>query len=119
MVIPGVSGSFVLMLLGYYKPIVDTIKNLTNVSLFKSNILILIFFGIGILVGIIGVVKLIEYLLERYPIKTYYGVMGFVMASIIAIIVPLLNINPSVIELILALILFVLGGIVAYRLGDK
>ena len=33
MVIPGISGSFVLMLLGYYKPIVGTISNLTNLSL--------------------------------------------------------------------------------------
>lgn len=119
MVIPGISGSFVLMLLGYYKPIVDTIKNLTNMSMLKDNLLILIPFGIGIVIGIIGVAKLIEYLLKRYPVKTYYGVLGFVIASIAAIIMPLLSVSPSIIEVILAIVLLIIGGIVAYKLGSE
>ena len=119
MVIPGISGSFVLMLLGYYKPIVDTIKNLTNMSMLKDNLLILIPFGIGIVIGIIGVTKLIEYLLNRYPVKTYYGVLGFVIASIAAIIMPLLSVSPSIIEVILAIVLLIIGGIVAYKLGSE
>ena len=45
MVIPGISGSFVLMLLGYYEPIVNTLKDLTNFSLLTHNLLILIPFG--------------------------------------------------------------------------
>lgn len=119
MIIPGISGSFVLMLLGYYKPIVDTIKNLTDFSLLGQNLLILVPFGIGIIVGIIGVSKLIEYLLHKYPVKTYYGVLGFVLASIVAIILPLLNVQPSIIEVIIGIILTILGGIVAFKLGDQ
>ena len=119
MIIPGISGSFVLMLLGYYKPIVDTIKNLTNLSLLKENIIILLPFGIGIIVGIIGVAKLIEYLLHKYPVKTYYGVLGFVTASIVAIIMPLLSVSPSLISVVLSIVLFIVGGVIAYHLGDK
>lgn len=119
MVIPGVSGSFVLMLIGYYEPIIHTIKDLTNISLLGHNLLILIPFGLGIVFGIIGVAKLIEYLLNRYPIKTYYGVLGFVMASIIAIIKPLLNVNPSILEVIIAIILVIIGGLAAYKIGSK
>lgn len=119
MVIPGISGSFVLMLLGYYEPIVNTIKDLTNFSLLGHNSLILIPFGIGIVVGIVLIAKLIEYLLKRYPIKTYYGVLGFVLASLIAIIKPLLGISPSILEVIISIVLVIVGGIVAYKLGDK
>ena len=119
MVIPGISGSFVLMLLGYYEPIVNTIKDLTNMELFGRNILILAPFGIGIVVGIILVAKLIEYLLNRYPVKTYYGVLGFVLASIIAIIVPILKVSPSILEVIISVILVIVGGITAYKLGEK
>lgn len=119
MVIPGISGSFVLMLLGYYEPIVNTIKNLTNFSLFTHNFLILAPFGIGIIVGIVLVAKLIEYLLNKYPVKTYYGVLGFVLASLVAIIKPILGINPSILELVISVLLVVGGGIVAYKLGDK
>ena len=65
MVIPGISGSFVLMLLGYYEPIVNTIRDLTNFSLLGHNLLILIPFGLGIIIGIVLIAKLIEYLLHR------------------------------------------------------
>ena len=119
MVIPGISGSLVLMLLGYYEPIIDTIKNLTDFSLLGHNLLILIPFGIGIVVGIVLVAKLIEYLLHKYPIKTYYGVLGFVLASLIAIIKPIFGVTPSILEVIIAIILVIIGGVIAYKLGDK
>ena len=119
MVIPGISGSFVLMLLGYYEPIVNTIKDLTNVSLLGHNLLILIPFGLGIIVGIVLVAKLIEYLLKRYPIKTYYGVLGFVLASFVAILKPVLSISPNILEVIISFILVILGGVIAYKLSDK
>ncbi len=119
MVVPGISGSFVLMLLGYYEPIVNTIKDLTNFSLLGHNLLILIPFGLGIVVGIVLVAKLIEYLFKRYPIKTYYGVLGFVLASLVAIIKPIIGICPSIIEIVIAIILVILGGFIAYKLGDK
>jgi len=119
MVVPGISGSFVLMLLGYYEPIVNTIKDLTNFSLLAHNLLVLVPFGIGIVVGIILIAKLIEYLLNRYPVKTYYGVLGFVLASLVAIIKPIIGIHINIIEVIISVILVIGGFIVAYRLGDK
>lgn len=119
MVIPGISGSFVLMLLGYYEPIINTIKDLTKFNELGHNILILLPFGIGIVIGIILVAKLIEYLLKKYPVKTYYGVLGFVLASLVAIIKPVLGVNPSILELIISVILVIIGGLIAYKLGDK
>ena len=119
MVVPGISGSLVLMLLGYYEPINNTISNLTNFSLLGHNLLILIPFGLGIVVGIVLIAKLIEYLLKRYPIKTYYGVLGFVLASLIAIIKPVFVVTPGVIEVIIAIILVIIGSLIAYKLGDK
>ena len=119
MIIPGISGSFVLMLLGYYEIIINTIKDLTNFSLFGQNMMILVPFGLGIIVGIIGVAKLIEWLFKKYPVKTYYGVLGFVIASIVAIIKPLFGSSTNIIEVIIAIILLMGGALIAYRLGDK
>ena len=119
MVIPGISGSFVLMLLGYYEPIVKTIKDLTNFDLLGHNLLILIPFGLGIVVGIVLIAKLIEYLLNKYPVKTYYGVLGFVLASLIAIVKPMFGVSPSIIEIIISFVLLIGGGLIAYKLGDK
>ena len=116
MIIPGISGSFMLMLLGYYEPIINTISSITNFNLLGHNLLILIPFGIGVIVGVILVAKLIEYLLKKYEVKTYFGVLGFVLASMIAIIKPFINIDVNVIELIVA---GLLGFIGAYKLGEK
>ena len=123
MVIPGISGSAVLMTLGYYEPIINTIKDLTNFSNLANNMMILIPFGIGVIIGILLIAKLIEYLLKKYEIKTYYGILGFVFASIISIIIQNFFMNGiisiSILEVIVGLILFGLGFIVAYKLGDK
>lgn len=118
MVIPGISGSFVLMLLGYYKPIINTVRTITNFNLIGNNILILGSFGIGVLLGIILVSKLIELLLKKFETKTYYAVFGFVMASLIAIIKPLFSINLNILEIIVGLILFIFGSIFAYKISE-
>ena len=119
MIIPGISGSFMLMLLGYYKPIIDTISNLTKFNNLWDNLKILIPFGIGIVVGIVLVAKLIEYLLKKFEIKTYFGVIGFVLASIIAIIVPLFKVNFNVVELIVGLILMTIGSLATFKISNK
>lgn len=119
MVIPGVSGSFVLMLLGFYKPIINTISNLTKFDNILSNLLILIPFGIGVLVGIVLIAKLIEYLLKKFEIKTYYGILGFVFASILTLLKPLFVPSSSVLEVIVGIVLLVVGSIIAYKLGDE
>lgn len=118
MVIPGISGSFVLMLLGYYKPIVGTISNLTNFSDLGHNLLVLIPFGIGVLVGIILIAKLIEFLFNKYEIPTYYAIIGFIVASVIGLIVGLVGVNLTTLQVLIGLILFVLAFGIGYKLGD-
>ena len=123
MVIPGVSGSLVLMLLGYYLPIVDTIKDLTHFNNIGHNLLVLIPFGIGVVIGIVLIAKLIEYLLKKYERKTYYGVLGFILASVIAIPVSVYNevgnLSYSILEGIIAIALMVVGYIIGSKLGEK
>jgi putative membrane protein len=91
MVIPGVSGSLVLMILGYYYGIVNTIKNFLEAlkamdfEALLNGVLVLAPFGIGVLVGIVGVAKLIEYLFQKHSVMTYSAIFGLVLASPIAI----------------------------------
>ncbi len=123
MIIPGVSGSLVLMLLGYYFPIINVIKQLTHFEYVFSNLLIVFFFGMGIVVGIVLVAKLIEWLLNKYEKKTYFGVLGFIIASIIAIPVSVyhdlgvISFTPS--QIIIGLIFLTLGIGIGYKLGEK
>lgn len=113
MVIPGISGSFVLMLLGYYEPILKVISSLTNFSLLKSNLLVLIPFGIGAIVGIIFISKLISKLLKTYEIKTYFAIIGFVLSSIVVLLLQLGDIKFSFGTIITCIIAFIWGYLLA------
>lgn len=92
MIIPGVSGSMVLMALGYYTPIIAQIRlfieSLTafDIDGLLKGFAILIPFGIGVLAGILLVARLIEFLLKRYPLYTYSGILGLVIASPVAVL---------------------------------
>ncbi len=122
MVIPGVSGSLVLMLLGYYYPVIAVIKEFTSLKNIGSNILILGVFGVGVLLGIVLISKLIEFLFNKYETKTYFGVLGFIIASIIAIpISTMLNIKVSfdIIQILIGIIFLVFGYTISYKLGEK
>ena len=124
MVIPGISGSFVLMTLGYYKPILDTLNTLTMFYKLEfndiiNNGLIILIFGIGVLVGILLIAKIIEYLLNKYETKTYYAIIGFVLGSIIVILKPLLTTKLNFYVLATSTLFGLIGFIIAYYLGER
>lgn len=118
MVIPGISGSFVLMLLGYYKPIVNTISDLTNFSNLTHNLAILIPFGIGVLLGIILISKLLEYLFSKYEVPTYYAILGFVISSILTLLISIISPEITLLHIIIGLVLLIVASVIGYKLGD-
>lgn len=122
MVIPGISGSLVLMILGYYYPIIETINTLFKGN-FLHNAIILGVFGIGVVIGIVLISKLLELLFKNYKTKTYFGVLGFVFASILAIPLSacfeLNTIILNVEHVIISIVMLVIGTLISYKLGDK
>ncbi len=123
MIVPGVSGAAVLMTLGYYAPILAVVKNLTDFSMLSHNLAVVIPFGLGVVIGIFAVAKLIEFLFKKYEKQTYYGVLGFVTSSILAIIIQNFTsemiLSFSLLEIIIGVIAAVIGFALAYKLGDK
>lgn len=119
MLLPGISGSFVLMLMGYYRPIVDSIKDLTHFNNILHNIIILGFAGVGILCGLILSAKLINWLLKKYEIPTYFGIIGFVMASVISIFISAVSNTLTVLNIIIGIVMFIIGIFLARVIGDK
>lgn len=113
MVIPGISGSFVLMIFGYYEKIINTVSNLTNFSELGSNLLILVPFGIGVLLGIIFIAKLITALIKKCEVKTYFGIMGFVLSSIVILILQIDKFNFNFGNIFTCLLAFLWGYLLA------
>ncbi len=122
MVVPGVSGSLVLMLLGYYYPIIALIKNILKMNNLVTNLTSAFIFGIGVLIGIILVSKLFEYLFKKHKTITYYGVLGFIFASLFAIpyaTFSSVSVSFKLLEVLCGIVIFGIGVITAYILGDK
>ncbi|MCI6378013.1 MAG: DUF368 domain-containing protein [Clostridiales bacterium] len=123
MIIPGVSGSMVLMLLGYYTPVlnaVDALKNAVfsfDVGAMANPFFTLLPFGVGVVLGIFGVAKLIEWLLARFPTQTYCGVLGLVVSSPIAILLRTDMTGVNWIIILISLITFALGFVAAMLLA--
>lgn len=91
MIIPGVSGSLVLMILGYYFGIISAVKNFItalkdlNFGELINQALILAPFAIGCLLGVFFLSKLIEWLLKHYSSATFSGIFGLIISSPISI----------------------------------
>ena len=123
MIIPGVSGSLVLMLLGYYKPVVNALSTLKD-GLFSMDFavmgqpaLMLLPFLIGIVLGIFGVAKLIEWLTGRYPTATYCGVLGLVVASPISLLIQTNMSGVTALTIIISIVTLAAGFTGAYLLA--
>ena len=123
MIIPGVSGSLVLMLLGYYKPVVNALSTLKdglfsmNLSFMAQPLLMLVPFVAGIVLGIFGVAKLIEWLMSRYPTATYCGVLGLVLASPISLLIQTDLSGVSALTAVISLAALAAGFLAAYLLA--
>lgn len=124
MIIPGVSGSMVLMLMGFYEPVLNAIKDFFTAlaTLDVQGILtgfgILVPFGIGVIIGIFGIAKLVEIIFEKFPLYAYWAITGLIVASPVAIF--LMGSFPAltVLSAVTGILAFAAGVFVAMKLGE-
>ena len=125
MVVPGVSGSMMLMLLGYYDTILKTINQFIDalIAFDIQGILVqcgvLVPFGIGVVLGIFLIAKLIEFIFSKAEIHAYYAIIGLIIASPVAILLKTDWSGFSVVTLIVGVVTFVAGWFVASKLGGE
>lgn len=84
MVLPGISGSTLLLIFGLYISIMTGIKEILHFNF--SYLPALICFGIGVIIGILSIIKIIKKALIKYRSQTIYLVIGLMLGSIYAII---------------------------------
>lgn len=125
MIIPGVSGSMVLLILGYYQPIIRQITLFCTALVsfdmqgLIDGFLILFPFGIGVIIGILGIAKIIEIIFAKYPMHAYYAIIGLIAASPIAILVCSDFSGFSIGMLIAGIVALIVGFGIAVNLGEK
>ncbi len=84
MVLPGISGSTLLLIMGLYVPVITAIKDILHFDLAAFPTVFI--FGCGILTGIFSVVKIIRKALEQFRSQTIYLIIGLMIGSIYAVI---------------------------------
>ena len=84
MILPGISGSTILLIFGLYIPIINSIKEVLHLQL--EYLPILIVFGFGVLAGIALIIKLVKKALDKYRTQTIYTVIGLMIGSLYAIV---------------------------------
>ncbi len=123
MVIPGVSGSMIMMILGYYNTIIDTINacidalRAFDIPALLDTFIVLVPFGIGVVIGIVAVAKLVEFMLKKFPAVTYWAIIGLIVASPIAILIMMEIGTIGVIEILSGVILLAAGFCISMKIG--
>ena len=102
MIIPGISGSLVLMIFGYYILIIGNIKTFFESVIrldgagIQSSVLVLIVFAVGAILGLLLISKLIDYLFKKYPKTVYIAILGLLMASVFSIVYSTIKEYPDI-----------------------
>ena len=93
LILPGISGSFVLLILGLY--------NTTMEAVAKMNFSIILPIGLGVIVGTLLTARGIEKLLKKYPSQTYMLILGFILGSVVEIFPGFTEIGREFISIVL------------------
>lgn len=113
MVLPGISGSTLLLIFGLYIPITTAIKEFLHLNFGYFPILVI--FGLGVLTGIAVVIKGIKAALSKYRSQTVYLILGLMLGSLYAIVM-----GPTTLEVYhepmtfqtFSIAFFILGGLI-------
>lgn len=116
LVIPGVSGSMLLMIMGYYAPILGLFSALT--SDFWHVALVLGLFAVGLIIGFFSIAKLMKFFLNKYPRGTRWAIIGFVLGSIPAVFIVFDYSGSPMdgLQIAAGVILCALGAVATYAL---
>ena len=96
MILPGVSGGYLLLILGQYESILGTIDQLKQ-GFLVDTLPVLIPLGIGIVVGVVGVSNLLRWLLQRFEKATLGTLLGLLLGAVVGLW-PFQEARPPVVD---------------------
>jgi putative membrane protein len=115
MILPGISGSTLMLIFGLYVPIITGIKDLLHLDFHALPLLIA--FGLGIITGVISIIKIIQRALEKHRGATVYLIIGLMIGSIYAVIMGPATLDdpqPPMTFGTFRIIPFLIGGVIIF-----
>ena len=116
MIIPGISGTAVMMILGCYNLLLNFLSSLTSMEAIFSNIFKVIPYLLGIVLCVVILSKVMTYLFDKKKEYMYCGILGFTLSSVLSLFFETFKNNYSILETIVALVLLVVGYNIARKL---
>lgn len=113
MILPGISGSTLLLIFGLYVPIISAIKEVLHFNF--EYVPVLIVFGLGIITGIVSMIRLLKMALKKFRSQTIYAIIGLMLGSLYAIIVGPTTLDEPQAAMTLSTfspLFFVIGGVI-------
>ncbi len=105
MLLPGVSGSMLLLLFGAYYTVTTAID--------ARDIFTLMPVAVGAGLGLLAGSKIIDFCLTRLPVVTYYAILGMVIGSLFAVVKNAFATAPSVSSIVVSVVVFVIGVVIS------
>ncbi len=118
MVVPGISGTATLMMIGAYDTLIKTYSSLFNFDLLIYNFEILFPFFIGVGIGVILTAKLINYLFKNYKNNTYSAILGFSISTVVLMFTRSINTSFKYTTLFLAIISLIVGILLIKKINQ-
>ncbi|HDK3369792.1 TPA: DUF368 domain-containing protein [Staphylococcus aureus] len=112
MLLPGISGSFMLLVFGVYGTVMIAISEVVKLNF--TGLPILLAVGFGVLAGFIISSKIIQYFLTHHKLMTFALIIGFVVGSLFAVFPGL---PTNIVMWFVSLVVFIIGFIVSLTLG--
>lgn len=112
MLLPGISGSFMLLVFGVYGTVMLAISEVVKLNF--AGLPILLAVGFGVLAGFIISSKIIQYFLTHHILMTFALIIGFVVGSLFAVFPGL---PTNIVMWFVSLVVFIIGFIVSLTLG--
>ncbi|WP_103214157.1 DUF368 domain-containing protein [Staphylococcus aureus] len=112
MLLPGISGSFMLLVFGVYGTVMLAISEVVKLNFIGLPILLAV--GFGVLAGFIISSKIIQYFLTHHKLMTFALIIGFVVGSLFAVFPGL---PTNIVMWFVSLVVFIIGFIVSLTLG--
>ena len=106
LILPGISVSYMLLVLGMYTETMNAIKNLYFPYLIPL--------ALGVLLGVALTTRILETTMNKYPEKTYLIILGFIIGSVVMVFPGI----PAGLELIICPIMFLLGFIIIKKISS-
>jgi len=111
-ILPGVSSTALLMIIGIYPYYIDILSNLLNVGYIFDSLYFLLPFGGGLVLGIVIISLMVNYLFKHYKEKSFAVIFGLSLSTIVTLVIGLIPYISSILSFVLVILIMLVGYLI-------